>query len=79
VTRRTDLVPADGGLRLLDNLDAARGEFARAGEADDVDIANMIVFEAVGQIHAIGGAGDIVRSMAAHAEDILGRRSPVSR
>lgn len=64
---------------LLDNLDAARGEFARAVRADDVDIANMIVGEAVGQIHAIEDAGDVVRSMAAQAEDILSRRSPVPR
>ncbi len=56
---------------LLKDLDAARAEFSRAVEADDVDLANMIVGEAVGQVHAIEDAGDVVRSMAAHAEDIL--------
>jgi nitronate monooxygenase len=56
---------------LVEHLDAARGEFAHAVEADDLDHANMIVGEAIGQVHAIEDAGDVVRSMAAHAEDIL--------
>lgn len=61
---------------LLENLDAAREEFSRAVEADDVDIANMIVGEGVGQIHTVEDAGDVVRSMAAQAEKILTSRSP---
>jgi nitronate monooxygenase len=56
---------------LIENLDAARAEFSRAVGVDDVDLANMIVGEAVGQIHAIEDAGDVVRSMAAQAEEIL--------
>ena len=56
---------------LVADLDAARAEFSHAVEADDVDLANMIVGEAVGQVHAIEDAGDVVRSMAAQAEDIL--------
>lgn len=58
---------------LVENLDAARAEFAHAVEADDVDHANMIVGEAVGQIHAIENASDVVRTMAAQAENILTR------
>ena len=67
---------------LVENLAAARAEFSHAVEADDVDLANMIVGEAVGQIHAIEDAGDVVRNMAAQAEDILagGRwRRPTGR
>jgi nitronate monooxygenase len=56
---------------LVENLDAARAEFSHAVEVDDVDLANMIVGEAVGQVHAIEDAGDVVRSMAAQAESIL--------
>jgi nitronate monooxygenase len=56
---------------LAENLDAARAEFSHAVEADDLDHANMIVGEAVGQVHAIEDAGDVVRSMAAQAENIL--------
>jgi nitronate monooxygenase len=56
---------------LVEDLDAARAEFSNAVDADDVDLANMIVGEAVGQVHAIEDAGDVVRSMAAQAEDIL--------
>jgi nitronate monooxygenase len=56
---------------LVENLAAARAEFSHAVEADDVDLANMIVGEAVGQIHAIEDAGDVVRNMAAQAENIL--------
>src|SRR3954452_17591894 len=56
---------------LVQNLDAARAEFSHAVEADDVNLANMIVGEAVGQVHAIEDAGDVVRRMAAQAEDIL--------
>ena len=56
---------------LVADLDAARAEFSHAVEADDVDLANMIVGEAVGQVHVIEDAGDVVRSMAAQAEDIL--------
>jgi nitronate monooxygenase len=56
---------------LIQNLDAARAKFSYAVEADDVDLANMIVGEAVGQVHVIEDAGDVVRSLAAQAEDIL--------
>jgi nitronate monooxygenase len=56
---------------LVENLTAARAEFSHAVEADDVDLANMIVGEAVGQVHAIEDAGDVVRNMAAQAENIL--------
>src|SRR3954452_8261068 len=56
---------------LVEELDAARAEVAHAVEADDLDHANMIVGEAVGQVHAIEDAGDVVRTMAARAEDIL--------
>jgi nitronate monooxygenase len=60
---------------LVEHLDAARAEFSRAVEAEDIDLANMIVGEAVGQVHAIEDAGDVVRSMAAGAEEILTARS----
>ena len=63
---------------LVEHLDTARAEFSHALEADDVDHANMIVGEAVGQIHAIEDAGDVVRSMAAQAEQILTTRSQTS-
>jgi nitronate monooxygenase len=63
---------------LVEDLDAARAEFSHAVEADDVDLANMIVGEAVGQVHAIEDAGDLVRSMAAQAEDVL-TRGPLQR
>jgi len=56
---------------LVEHLDAARAEFSQALDADDVDVANMIVGEAVGLVHAIDDAGDVVRSMAAQAETIL--------
>lgn len=56
---------------LVEHLDAARAEYTHAVEADDVDLANLIVGEAVGQIHAIEDAGDVVRNMAAQAESIL--------
>jgi nitronate monooxygenase len=56
---------------LAEHLDAAGAEFAHAVEADDLDHANMIVGEAVGQVHAIEDAGDVVRSMATKAEGIL--------
>jgi nitronate monooxygenase len=56
---------------LVEHLDAARAQFSHAVEADDVDLANMIVGEAVGQVHAIEDAGDVVRSMTARAENIL--------
>ena len=56
---------------LVEHLDDARAEFTHAVEADDLDHANMIVGEAVGQVHAIEDAGDVLRDMAAQAEDIL--------
>jgi nitronate monooxygenase len=56
---------------LVEHLDAARAEYTHAVEADDLDHANMIVGEAVGQVHGIEDAGDVVRSMAAQAEGIL--------
>jgi nitronate monooxygenase len=56
---------------LVEHLDAARAEYTHAVEADDLDHANLIVGEAVGQIHAIEDAGDVVRNMAAQAESIL--------
>jgi nitronate monooxygenase len=56
---------------LLEHLDAARAEYTHAVEADDVDLANVIIGEAIGQVHAIEDAGDVVRGMAAQAEDIL--------
>ena len=56
---------------LVEHLDDARAEYTHAVEADDLDHANMIVGEAVGQVHAIEDAGDVVRDMAAQAEDIL--------
>jgi len=56
---------------LVEHLEAARAEFSHAVAVDDVDLANMIVGEAVGQVHAIEDAGDVVLSMAAQAETIL--------
>ena len=56
---------------LLQNLDVAREDYMRAVEAEDFDHANLIVGEAVGQIHAIEDAGEIVQRMAARAESIL--------
>src|SRR3954452_24550974 len=56
---------------LVEHLVAARAEYTHAVEADDVDLANVIVGEAVGQVHAIEDAGNVVRGMAAQAEDIL--------
>jgi nitronate monooxygenase len=68
---------------LAEHLDAARAEFTRAVAADDLDHANMIVGEAVGQVHAIEDAGEVVRTMAADAESILtgapGQRRPGTR
>jgi nitronate monooxygenase len=58
---------------LAEHLDAARAEFAHAVEADDLDAANIIVGEAVGQVHAVEDAGEVVRTMAARAESILTR------
>ncbi len=63
---------------LAEDLDAARAEFLHAVETDDVDHANMIVGEAVGQVHAIEDAADVVRSMAAQAEEIFTARSRTS-
>src|SRR3954451_3624101 len=54
---------------LVENLTAARAEFLHAVEADDVDLANMIVGEAVGQVHAIEDAGGVVRRVGAEAQD----------
>ncbi len=65
---------------LVADLDTARAEFSHAVEGDDVDVnvANMIVGEAVGQVRAIEDAGDVVRGMAAQAETILtGVRSSI--
>lgn len=62
--------------KLLDNLPAAREEFSQAVANDNVDIANVIVGEAIGQVRAIEDAGHVVTSMAAHAERILTGRAP---
>jgi nitronate monooxygenase len=56
---------------LVQDLEAVRAEFTHAVEVDDLDSANMIVGEAVGQVHAIEDAGEVVRRMAAQAEDVL--------
>lgn len=62
--------------RLRDNLGAAREEFTHAVANHDVDVANMIVGEAVGQVRAIEDAGAVVTGMAAQAEQILTSRTP---
>lgn len=64
--------------KLLDNLTTAREEFSQAVANDDVDVANMIVGEAIGQVRAIQDAGDVVTSMAAQAEQILTSRTPTA-
>lgn len=56
---------------LAQDLAAAREQYARAVATDDLDHANMIVGEAVGQVHLVEDAADVVTSMVAGAEGLL--------
>lgn len=64
---------------LLEQRDAAHEEFLRALQSDDFRIASVFVGEAVGQIRTIEDAGDVVRSMAAQAAEILTSCSSLRR
>ena len=64
---------------LLQHLNAAREDLARGLATDDVDLANVIIGEAVGLVKAIDDAGDVVRTMAKQAEAILTARSRTPR
>lgn len=56
---------------LVDDLEAARTQYAHAVATDDLDHANVIVGEAVGQVHAVEDAADVVTTMVARAESLL--------
>ncbi|HEV3363758.1 MAG TPA: nitronate monooxygenase, partial [Acidimicrobiia bacterium] len=57
-----------------DHLPRERERYTRAAEAGDVDNCSALVGEAIGLIHDIVPAGDIVRRMAEQAERLLKRR-----
>ncbi|MHC9292912.1 NAD(P)H-dependent flavin oxidoreductase [Mycobacterium sp. LTG2003] len=58
---------------LRDDLELRREEFRAAVEAQDYDIANVIVGEVIGQITAVESAESIIDDMVSTAADILGR------
>jgi nitronate monooxygenase len=58
---------------LKDGLDERRVAYQRAVEDEDFDHTNLIVGEIVGQVNSIEDAGDVVRSMASQAEQLLSR------
>jgi nitronate monooxygenase len=55
--------------------DAARAETVAAWSADDVDRSAVWAGESAGMVHAAEPAGDIVRHIAAEADQALGRYS----
>jgi len=57
---------------LLANAEAEAARWGAAWEAGDVEVANSVVGEAVGLIDAVRPAGELVTSMVAGAEDLLG-------
>ncbi|WP_433519282.1 NAD(P)H-dependent flavin oxidoreductase [Nonomuraea sp. CA-143628] len=63
---------------LTANLPHVAAEFRDAVDAEDFDVANVIVGEAVGQIRRVMPAGEIVRRMAGDAAEILGRFADAS-
>lgn len=56
---------------LSGHLEEVRGQFEAAVEDQNFEVANMIVGEAIGLIHSINPAADIVESMATTAESVL--------
>jgi nitronate monooxygenase len=63
-------------VELLQNVKAVAAEYARAKAAGNFDIAAVIAGEAVGLIHDIPKAGEIVERITLEAEQILqGRRN----
>jgi hypothetical protein len=49
-------------------------QYNTAREAGDVDVAATIVGEAADLVHTVAPAADIVRSMVAHRDALLGQR-----
>jgi nitronate monooxygenase len=63
-------------VELLQNVNAVAAEYAAAKAAGNFDIAAVIAGEAVGLIHDIPSAGEIVERIVTEAEQILsGRRN----
>ena len=62
-------------VELLQNVGAVAAEYAAAKAAGNFDIAAVIAGEAVGLIHDIPPAAEIVDRIVTEAEQILGRRS----
>jgi nitronate monooxygenase len=63
-------------LELLQNVNAVAAEYAAAKAAGNFDVAAVIAGEAVGLIHDIPSAGEIVERIVTEAEQILsGRRN----
>ena len=66
-------------VELMQNIKAVAAEYAAARAAGNFDIAAVIAGEAVGLIHDIPPAGEIVARMVAEADQILsGRRNSVT-
>src|SRR5438874_1277132 len=66
-------------VELLQNISAVAAEYAKARAAGNFDIAAVIAGEAVGLIHDIPPAGEIVDRIVTEAEQILsGRRNSVA-
>lgn len=66
-------------VELLQNMDAVAAEYGAAREAGNFDVAAVIVGEAVGLIHDIPPAAEIVERIVTEAEQILqGRRNSVT-
>ena len=61
-------------VELLQNVKAVAAEYAAARAAGNFDIAGVIAGEAVGLIHDIPPAGEIVDRIVTEAEQILGGR-----
>ncbi|MHB8574874.1 MAG: NAD(P)H-dependent flavin oxidoreductase [Dehalococcoidia bacterium] len=60
---------------LTKRLQDARGELARAWQADDIDISAIWAGEAAGMVRHPEPAGEIVRRIVAEAEQMLRRRA----
>jgi len=61
-------------VEMMQNLAAVTAEYAAAKAAGNFDIAAVIAGEAVGLIHDIPSAGDIVERIVTEADQILGGR-----
>jgi nitronate monooxygenase len=61
-------------IELMQNVDAVAAEYAAAKAAGNFDIAAVIAGEAVGLIHDIPPAAEIVDRIVAEAEQLLGGR-----